>query len=175
MKLILLHLLPGLLTGGFYFLARKPLLGLGFPPVFTLTMAAIVILIPCELGFLLYQGRKTTGRWSLDGVIAYRKPIRWWEYPLWVVLIFLATDAIFTLMKLVGEFSQNNLFSWMPAMGTGLDGTYPRPVLILTYVLFFIFFAVAAPLVEELNCHGYFLPRMTGRASTLLHSFLFAA
>ena len=58
-KSLILHLLPGLLGGIGYF-ALVPLVNTyGFPSVMALSLAGIFILIPFELGFLLYQRQKT--------------------------------------------------------------------------------------------------------------------
>lgn len=58
---ILLHLLPGILSTCVYLLARQPVANLGYPSVVPLILAFAVILIPVELGYLLYQGKK---KWS---------------------------------------------------------------------------------------------------------------
>ena len=172
---VIFHLLPGILIGGFYFLVRNPIMNLGYPPVFALILAVVFILIPVELGYLLYQGKKKRGRFTLDGVISYRKSIPWWQYILWVLLVFVATGLIFTVLKPLDTVLQEKLFYWVPAMGNGLDGTYSRTVLIVTYSLFFVFIVLLGPLVEELYFRGYLLPRMQGRFAALFHSFLFAA
>ena len=80
-----------------------------------------------------------------------------------------------TLVKPVDSFLQKNLFFWMPEVNTGLDGTYSKTILIVTYSVFLIFNVFLAPLVEELYFRGYLLPRMKGKYATLFHSFLFAA
>ena len=76
---IILHLLPGILVGGFYFLARQPVMSLGFPSIFALFLAFAFVLVPVELGFLLVQGKKKTGRFTLKGITSYRNPIPWWQ------------------------------------------------------------------------------------------------
>jgi membrane protease YdiL (CAAX protease family) len=171
---IMLHVLPGILTGAFYFLVRQPVLNMGYPSIFALVLAGALILIPIELGYLLYQGKKKTGRYTLDGVISYRKPIPWWQTLIWVLIVFVATGIVFTLMKPVDAFLQEKIFPWLPGLDFGLSDGYSKATLILTYALFFVFMAVFAPVVEELYFRGYLLPRMTGKYAPVLHSFLFA-
>jgi len=171
---IFYHLFPGVLTAGFYFLIRQPVINHGYPSIFALIIAAVVFLIPVELGFLLYQGQKTTGRLTLKGVISYTDSIPWWQMVLWVVLVFVATGLIFTLLKPVDAVLKEKVFFWVPGPENGLDGSVTRSVLIVTYALFFIFLAVLAPLVEELYFRGYLLPRTPGKFGGWLHSFLFA-
>ena len=172
---VILHLLPGILVGCFYLLARQPVVNMGYPSIIALILAYAFVLIPVELGYLLYQGKKKTGRFTLKGIISYRDSIPWWQYLVWVFVIFIAVGAIFTLLKPVDGFLQGKLFYWMPEPNSGLDGNYSRMILIVTYSIFLIFGVTLAPLVEELYFQGYLLPRMKGRFATLLHSFLFAA
>jgi membrane protease YdiL (CAAX protease family) len=147
---------------------------MGYPSIIALILAYTFILIPLELGYLLYQGKKKTGRITLQGIISYRNSIPWWLNLVWVFVIFIAVGAIFTLLKPVAAFLQGKLFFWMPDINYGLDGNYSRKTLIITYSIFFIFVAFLTPLVEELYFRGYLLPRMKGKFATLLHSFLFA-
>ena len=172
---VILHLLPGILVGCFYFLARQPVANMGYPSIFALLLAFAFVLIPVELGYLLYQGKKKTGRFTLQGIISYRNPIPWWQYIVWPIIIVVATGAIVTLLEPVDAFLQEKLFFWMPEVNYGLDGNYSRTILIVTYSMFLIFNVFLAPLVEELYFRGYLLPRMKGKFATLFHSFLFAA
>ena len=171
---VILHLLPGILVGCFYLFARQPVANMGFPSIIALILAFAFILIPVELGYLLYQGKKKTGRFTLQGIISYRNSIPWWQYLVWVLIIFIAIGAIFTLLKPVDAFLQGRLFFWMPEPNYGLDGNYSRKTLIVTYSMVLMFVAVLSPLVEELYFRGYLLPRMKGKFAPLLHSFLFA-
>jgi len=172
---IILHLLPGILVGCFYFLARQPVANMGYPSIFALLLAFAFVLVPVELGYLLYKGKKKTGRFTLQGIISYRKSIPRWQYFLWPITIVFVTGAIFTLLKPIDAFLQERLFFWMPDVNYGLDGNYSRTTLIVTYSMFFIFNVFLAPMVEELYFRGYLLPQMQGRFATFFHSFLFAA
>jgi membrane protease YdiL (CAAX protease family) len=174
-KSIILHLLPGILVGCFYFLARQPVANMGYPSIFALLLAFAFILIPVELGYLLYQGKKKSGRFTLQGIISYRNSIPWWQYFVWAITIFVVTGVIFKLLAPVDAFLLERLFFWMPELNYGLDGNYSRTILIVTYSMFLIFNVFLSPLVEELYFRGYLLPRMKGKFATLLHSFLFAA
>ena len=62
---VILHLLPGILVGCFYLLIRQPVANMGYPSIIALILAYAFILIPVELGYLLYQGKKKTGRFTL--------------------------------------------------------------------------------------------------------------
>ncbi|MEE4194763.1 MAG: CPBP family intramembrane glutamic endopeptidase [Anaerolineae bacterium] len=173
---VLLHLLPGVLIGICYFLILQPFQTWGYPSIMALMMAAVIILVPFELGFLLYQGYKKNGRLSLQGVISYCERIPVWQYFIWVPALFVLAGVIFTLMKPIDTFLQENVFAWMPAMESGLTEGFSKPALIVTYSLVAVIGAIIAPTVEELYFRGYLLPRMeyAGKWANLLHSFLFA-
>jgi len=173
---LLLHLLPGVLVGSCYFALHPVLDRWGYPSMMALMVAIALILVPVELGYLLYQGKKNNGRYSLRGVVLYRTPIPTWQYFLWVPVLLVIIGVIFTAMKPVDVFLQSSLFSWVPVFESGLKDGYSQEVLVRTYVMLAVFGAVIAPTVEELYFRGFLLPRMgyAGRWAPLLHSFLFA-
>jgi membrane protease YdiL (CAAX protease family) len=175
-KSLLLHLLPGFLIGLCYFALLQPFHQWGYPSMMVLMTAIVLILVPFELGYLLYQGKKKNGRFSLQGIVYYRSPIPIWQYIIWVPALFVIVGIIFTLMKPVDVFLQKNLFAWMPLMESGLQGGFSKGVLIVTYGMAAIFGAVVGPIVEELYFRGFLLPRMkyAGKWAPLLHSLLFA-
>lgn len=172
---IFLHLLPGFMVGSFYFIALKPVERLGYPSFFALFLAFTFILIPFELGFLLYQGKKKTGRFTLRGIISFCKPIPFWQYLIWPLIIFGIVGALMTLFQPLDSLLHTTFFLWMPNLTTGLDGNYSKSVLIMTYALGFIINIFFAPVIEELYFRGYLFPRMKGKYAALFHSFLFAA
>ncbi len=172
---VILHLLPGILVGCFYFLALEPVARMGYPSIFALFLAFAFVLVPVELGYPLVQGKKTNGRFSLLGIISYRNPIPWWQYFVCASIIFVIVGAIMTLFTPVDSFLQKHLFFWMPDLNSGLDGNYSKSILIITYSMALIFNVFLAPIVEELYFRGFLLPRMKGKFAILFHSFLFAA
>jgi membrane protease YdiL (CAAX protease family) len=159
---IILHLLPGILIGAFYYAIAQPIRNMGYPSLAAFTLAAIVILIPFELGFLLYQGKKKNGALSLEGIVLYRQQIPLWQYLVWVPVIFILVGLIFTGLTPVSSFLET-MFTWLPE-ALRLDmvpsGEFSKSVLINTYLLAFIFIVLIAPTVEELYFRGYLLPRM---------------
>ncbi len=171
---VILHLLPGILVGAFYFLALQPVANMGYPSFFAQFLAFAFILVPFELGFLFVQGKKKTGRFTLRGIISYQKSIPWWQYFVWGSVIFVIVGATMTLFTPVDSFLQKTLFFWMPDMDLGLNGHYSKTILIVTYSMALLINVFLAPMVEELYFRGYLLPRMKGKYAILFHSFLFA-
>jgi len=134
---IILHLFPGILIGGFYFLIRQPLLNFGYPSAFALILAIVFVLVPVELGYLLLKGKQTTGRYTLVDLVSYRTPIPWWQSILWILIILVMMAVIFTVLKPVDNILMEKLFFWMPTLDSGLDGSYSKTALIVTYCIFF--------------------------------------
>lgn len=172
---IFFHLMPGALIGSFCFLARNTVNKFGYPAIFALVLAVAFILIPTELGYLLYQGKKKTGRHSLIGIKNLKNSLPWWQFLIWVMCVFAVIGILMNVMKPVENLLKVRLFFWLPNLDPGLDGNYSKSVLTVTYSLYFLFVVILGPLVEELYFRGYLLPRMKGRFTVLFHSFLFAA
>lgn len=174
---LILHLGPGVLIAAAYF-ALTPLLGrAGYPSVMALMCAIPLVLVPTELGYLIYLGCKRNGRLSLEGIVLNRARIPVWQYFVWVPLVFILVGVIFNLLEPVDAMLHRALFAWMPAMDSGLEPGYDRTALIWTYGMIAVFGVVAGPVVEELYFRGFLLPRtrFAGRWAPALHSLLFAA
>ncbi|XMB66554.1 type II CAAX endopeptidase family protein [Mycoplasmatota bacterium zrk1] len=174
---IILHLLPGIMIGIFYFIIVHPITSFGYPSLAALILAAIFILVPFELGVLIYLKRKSKKK-SFDEIVLYREPIPTKQYLIWVPVIFVASGILFMLLTPVSDYIEI-IFSWIPnsvRIDMGLSESYSKSVLIVTYSLGFIVVSVIAPTVEEIYFRGYLLPRIPNLRgwSSLLHSMLFA-
>ena len=159
-----LHLLPGALITAFYFLAGPLVMRAGYPSIMALFLAIVVILIPFELGYLLYEGKRTTGRFSLHNVVVYRDPMPFWHYLLLVPLLVAWMLAVFVLFRPVDSYLVQAFFSWLPdwsilATSVAPISQYPQAVLVVTFVAEMAL-SIAGPVVEELYFRGYLLPRI---------------
>lgn len=177
-KSIVLHLLPGLLVGLCYFLLAPIVKQYGYPTVMALVLSGFLVLIPFELGFLLYQSKKT-GKKLIGEVVLYQKRLKTWQYIVWVAVIFVLTGLLFKAFEFSSGYLMK-LFSWIPSghmLDMGLSEEYSKTRLIITYALFFIFIVVVLPTIEELYFRGYLLPRMPENLkgfTEIIHSTLFA-
>ena len=70
---IILHMVPGILAGVFYFLVREPLLKIGYPSIFALTLSVAFVIVPVEMGYLLYKGKQKNGRYTLRLTAAVKR------------------------------------------------------------------------------------------------------
>lgn len=178
LKSITLHLLPGVLAGICFFLIVPYVTDHGFPTVMALILSGIFVLIPFELGFLLYQGR-ITGKKIFGGVILFCKKIPVWQYFVYVPLVILLSGLLMKALGFTSELLMDH-FKWIPAdriLAMGTDGSWPRSNLVLTYGLFLVFIVLLLPILEEFYFRGYLLPRMPSRLKSyagIVHSVLFA-
>lgn len=176
---LLFHLLPGIPIVLFYLLVAPPLIRLGFPPAFALCLAIPVILIPVESGILLYQGKKSTGRYSWKSVVTYRESAPVWQYIVYGLLIIAWSSLVFMfLSKPISGFLADRLFSWAPmwfVQSNAFEGS--KSILLATWLMIMIFGNILGPMVEELYFRGFLLPRMARLRgwAPVVHAILFSA
>ena len=161
-----LHLLPGALLTALYFIIAPGVLRAGYPALMALLICILVVLIPFELGVMLDQGRKLTGRATLDGVVLNREPIPLWQYFVIVPALLIWGGLAFTMLNPVDDFLTRTLFAWMPAWNFSaallpqvLQAS--KPALITTLVFAFALNGILGPVIEELYFRGFLLPRIS--------------
>jgi membrane protease YdiL (CAAX protease family) len=179
-RTLVLHLLPGVLLLVF-FVAVAPLVrGIGFPPVMAVYLAILFVIVPFELGYLIYQARKNGT--SLGNIVLYRQPVPKGQLVLIVVLLFVGSSVLGALLLPVDFIVKENLFSWVPK---GYDVTYgfygdvarfSTANMLIMWVFGLIVNVIAGPVVEEMYFRGYLLPRISrlGAWAPLLNTVLFS-
>ena len=160
-----LHLIPGALITTFYFLTAPSIIWAGYPPLMAILLAILVILIPIELGFLYYQGKKLNGRYSLEGVVLLRDRTPIWQFVLLVITLVMWGGLAFGLLTKVDNYFIQTMFSWfpdwsLPANLLGDPSQYSKSALTLTLLAGITLNGIAGPVVEELYFRGYLLPRI---------------
>jgi uncharacterized protein len=161
-KLLVLSLLPGaLMTVAFVAFARlvEPI---GFPPIAALLLAIVVVLIPFELGVVLFASRQTDSRF---GAVSYRQPmpLRTW---LWLVPVLIVSAFVgFGVHQVIEPTLIASLFGWIPSwfvapLPVDHVGDYSTIVWVVTLAVFLTVNGFVGPIVEEVYFRGYLLPRM---------------
>ena len=138
-RTLVLHLLPGVLILVF-FVAVAPLVvgGFGFPPALAVYLAIVFVLIPFELGYLIYQARKNGT--SFGDIVLYRQPVPKGQFVLLVGALFVWGIIISPLVLPVDFFVKENKFSllpWLLDISNGLAKGFARfstRVLLITWV-----------------------------------------
>jgi hypothetical protein len=171
-----LHLLPGILTGAAFFLVAPITQRNGLPSLWAHGIADLIVILPFIFGVLIYEGYRRNRRLSLEGVVLYRERIPWWQYLVYVPLVFFSS-AIVLLLAPVTNFISDSLFSWWPAMYElpfDLRG-YPPSIIASTYIITFLVVCLLAPIAEEMYFRGYLLPRLSrfGFWAVPIHTTLF--
>ncbi len=164
-RTLTLHLLPGALATVFFFLAGPPLIRAGYPPLLALLLAILVILIPFELGYLFYEGKRLTGSFSLRSVVSFREPIPIRQYLVSVPLLLAWSVAAFAILARFEAPLAKALSSWLPdwwvsAFSPVTISQYPKRVLVASFIAGLALNGIAGPVVEELYFRGYLLPRI---------------
>jgi membrane protease YdiL (CAAX protease family) len=174
---VVLHLLPGALITAFYIAVAPTVRELGFPSVMALYLAIVFMLIPFELGYLLYRAR--TGGVSLGRVVLYREPVSRRQFVgLVLSTVVWASLIAMLLFPPLDKFFIGNVFFWVPKWFFFAEdfAQYSAAVLLITWVFGFIANGIVGPLVEELYFRGYLLPRISrfGAWAPLLNTVLFS-
>jgi len=164
-SMIGLHLIPGALITTFFFLTAPTIIRAGYPPLLGLLLGIFFILIPFELGFLLYQGKKLNGRFSLKGIVLFREHLPDWQLALFVFILLAWSALMFSLLPKVDAFFIRTLFAWfpgwsLPANTLGNASQYSRSAFTITLLAGLVLNGIAGPVVEELYFRGYLLPRI---------------
>jgi len=180
---VALHLVPGALVVAAYFLIAHPLTqAIHYPAFLAWAIALLVVLVPAELGLLLWLGRQRNGRWSLRGVVHYLdKPLSRRRLVPIVVLLFLQFFVVSLALVPFDNLVYQTFFTWLPFEGAGgsvtayLDG-YPHSVMVIALAVCIPATGLALPIIEELYFRGFLMPRLPhqGRLTPLLSSALFS-
>lgn len=112
-RTVVLHLLPGALITAFYVIAAPVVRSLGFPSLMAIFLAIVFVLIPFELGYLVYQARKNES--TLVSVVLYRQPVSRGQFVALVLGLFVWSAICSVLLyPPLDEFFIENVFSWLP-------------------------------------------------------------
>jgi membrane protease YdiL (CAAX protease family) len=179
--LIALHLVPGLVFAGFFFVLSYVFIQLGYTAYLALLISVPVCLAPIELGVMLCWSSRFTGRRALMEAVVYRRHGTAAEYVALPLLLFICWGVLAIPMSPVYQFVETRLAVFLPSWTTqealirGLMGVSDTQRSI-TLGLAVILSGFVAPVVEELYFRGFLLPRMErwGWAAPVVNSLLFA-
>ena len=110
--LLALFLVPGALMTAAFVIAAPLLESAGFPPIAALLLAILVVLLPIELGILVWAGRGSDAR--IRSVVPYRRPVPlrdWlWLVPALVIVAFIGFGVSMAFEPAVIA----SVFGWLP-------------------------------------------------------------
>jgi membrane protease YdiL (CAAX protease family) len=177
--LLALFLVPGALATVAYVLVAPLVASLGYPPLFALLLAIVVVLLPIELGVVIRAGRDRPE--GIRSVIPYRRPLPLRSWAWLVPALIVAAFVGFGLSMAVEPAVIGSLFAWLPdwfvrPVDVDRVGDYSREAWLLTLAAYLVLNGFVGPIVEELYFRGYLLPRMDwmGRWAPLVNVTLFS-
>ena len=176
-RTVVLHLLPGVIATAFYALTAPLARSLGFPSLMAIFLAIIFVVIPFELGLLLYRVRRDGTR--LESVVLYREPVPGGQLVALILglLVWAGICSTF-LYPPLDVFFIGNFLSWLPDPFFLVEdfAPYSPAALLVTWAFGLVVNGVAGPVVEELYFRGYLLPRISrlGAWAPLVNTILFS-
>jgi len=177
---VLLHLMPGAVQVLAFVLLAPLVMKFGYPAGLAFIAINLFIGIPIMLGYLLYQGKKRTGKLSLGAVIQNRKPMPVWQYAAFLLLMLVIAFTVLFLTSPLNEYLAENTFAWLPeyfrSSTMTLLGEPARSVVLTMLLLQLVTDGLAVPVVEELYFRGYLMPRIgyLGWAAPAVNALLFS-
>lgn len=164
-KSFLLHVTPGALVTIVFLLLKPVLDSTGYPALLAFLLAILLIDIPFMLVVMLLEGKKLTGRYSLQGVVLYRERVPWMTFILVFVGVFVIVYLLITLATPASSYLASGLFSNLPAWffleEQGQYENYSRNILLVVFSLQLVLTGIVLPWIEELYFRGYLLPRIS--------------
>lgn len=176
---LLLHLLPGVVNLGAYYVGTTVLAHPSVPAQLTYSVFVnVVALIPVQLGILYYVGRRRgNALFRLEGVVLYAQRLSLPRLAYWVLAVLLPTGLIFTMLGPLTTSLQHSV-DWIFVGPPGpTEDVYPAWLATTTVGLNLFLTALWVPIIEEWYFRGYLLPRMPqqlGAWGPIVHSGLFA-
>ena len=179
LKSVILHLVPGLFILLIVLIASPIVINLNWPEDVVIIAGIGFVLIPLELGYLLYRAKHKSGRLSLKSVVLYRNSISVWKYILWTVPIMDWILFVFGVISPpIDKYLIENVFWWLPdsLIGDAETGPHSQSTLLTIWFLVFLCNGIFGPLVEEFYFRGYLLPRISryGNWAPVINAVLFS-
>ncbi len=166
-KSIMLHLIPGAAATLFFIITAPILKNDGLPSVLAFLLAAVLVVIPFELGYLFFQAKKRNGCYSLKGIVRYCEKIPVWQYFVFVpALLLWAIIGGIIIAGPIDNYLLKTFFSWLPDwffLENFINNIsqYSRSVLLTILFSGVVLNCIIGPIIEELYFRGYLLPRIS--------------
>lgn len=188
---IVLHLFPGILATLIYIPLVQYFWQIEIPIVLALHIVLIVILIPFELGVILYSSKnKTETTQNLNNQMKLPSIIKNTKKNSIKIIILLSFVSLFWAVLIMGfvdkqlgvsDWILQNWFQWLPEY-FDFSGVYLHPeqystgILVLVLILSLIVGAIIVPFIEEIYFRGFLMPRLVKNKwfSPVLNAVLFA-
>ena len=164
-RAVALHLLPGVAIAAIFYGTAPLVMRAGFPAIAAGMVAAVVGILGVELGLMLRDSHRQTGRWSLATVLPWRPGPFTWRRALLVVALMVWQVLAAAVMTGYKAPVVEALFWWLPTWAVNplpeqVVQAAPQAVLLITAAALLLINGILGPLGEELYFRGYLLPRV---------------
>jgi membrane protease YdiL (CAAX protease family) len=171
------HLLPGVAILAGYVLITPFIRKAGLPSAIGISLAVLLVLVPLELGILVWQGKKRNGKFSLEGIVLNREKTPASQFALWTFVALFAAVLCFALFSPLDKILLS-LFGWLPDWFFVNEdmSVYSKTIQFVNWLAIMLITGILAPYVEELYFRGFLLPRLSWMKNwaPLAEAFLFA-
>ncbi len=152
------------------------------PPFLANLFGVILILVPFQLGIILYTSKKEHGKYNLKSALIYTQKISKIRFIISIIFSIIWTVIIFGLLQNIEhQLMFKTIFSFVPDYLKLSDfpnqlHLYSDIVLKITAILVLLLNGILAPIVEELFFRGYLMPRIDrfGKFVPLIITVLFS-
>ena len=137
------------------------------PPTLSQMIAILLVLVPFELGVILYTSKKEYGRCSLKSAFIYNNKLSIGKLLLKTLLpLIIAIVAVMIIKPFENQFMFDTIFKFVPESFKHDDfvnqvNSYPKVTIIISCIAMILLNGFAAPIVEELYFRGFIMPRLS--------------
>lgn len=177
-KLIMLHLLPGILLCIVYVFLVTVMETKHLPKVIILSISTIFSIVPFELGLLCFVSKKETGSINFLNILGLRNRIKFTNLLIWALGLFVLTGILITVLKPISEGIKRVVFGWLPDWFLYVEDIngFSKAYILIAVIFSFVFLTLLGPICEELYFRGYLLERIKwmGKYGVILNVLLFS-
>ncbi|MHC1685498.1 MAG: CPBP family intramembrane glutamic endopeptidase [Clostridiaceae bacterium] len=175
-KIVILHLLPGIVATLIYVFMLKCGVLKGYPRLVIFSLAWMLAAIPTE-GYLFYVAKKEVGSFNINKILGLKSRLTVKEYIFYTLILFLLAGVLMAVFMPVTKYMMNSTFSCLSWYNLLQDmSQFNRFFIIITIIVNLFVCTVIAVIIEEHYFRGYLLARMKwmGKYGVLINVILFA-
>ncbi|WMJ89025.1 CPBP family intramembrane glutamic endopeptidase [Anaerocolumna sp. MB42-C2] len=180
-KLLLLVFIPAILIFGTYFWATQ--FEAVIPPFLSFTVIILIILIPSEIGIILFFSKRETNHLNLlSAFIKHEKMPVYKIIGISAVLILIGGIVFTFVSPIERNIMFHTIYQNVPEYFKLSDffihyKDYPRCIIIISFILYAVSNGILGPIAEELYFRGFLMPRINrfGNWTPVIITVLFSA
>jgi membrane protease YdiL (CAAX protease family) len=153
------------------------------PPLLSFALVILAVLIPSEIGVVIYYSKKETGKFNLQSAFVMNEKIPALKiFGISIILMAFAAAAFIFLSSVESGIVMKPLFRGIPEYFKITDffrnyTNYPSWIVAVTLALYVAANGILGPIAEELFFRGFLMPRINrfGNWAPVIITVLFSA